>query len=204
MSGKITSKNLHYNSRLPPFLARLHGEAASGSDGPDPILAAQRRPTKAKRSGSEEAEDAPLVVDERGHTVDGLDVQFGADGAVMGATRTGTGEDEADAAQNGDVTATATATGPAAAAASKDVADGSQLVVGGAKKRKVGKVIGAHSDDDDGEGGGKDNKKTKQNKRADGSGTVVPAAGGDGAATKPKKPNKKAKKIKLSFGDDEG
>ncbi|KAK3358457.1 hypothetical protein B0T24DRAFT_600159 [Lasiosphaeria ovina] len=201
MSGKITSKNLHYNSRLPPFLARLHGEAASGSDGPDPILAAQRRPTKAKRSGSEEAEDAPLVVDERGHTVDGLDVQFGADGAVTGATRTGAGEDEADATQGGDTTAT----GTAAAAASKDVADGSQLVVGGAKKRKVGKVIGAHSDDDDDEGGEKDNKKAKQNRRADGSGTVAPAAGGgDGAATKPKKPNKKAKKIKLSFSDDEG
>lgn len=73
MSQKITAKNLTYDNALPPFLARLRGEQ-SARRGPDPILAAQRRPGQ-KRSASEEAEDAPVVVDEDGNVVylkDGL------------------------------------------------------------------------------------------------------------------------------------
>lgn len=67
MSQKITSKNLSYNSSLPPFLAALHAQAGN-STGPDPQLAKQRRAAK-KRSASEEAEDVPLVVDEQGNAV---------------------------------------------------------------------------------------------------------------------------------------
>lgn len=67
MSQKITSKNLSYDTSVPPFLRALQAQA-SGATGPDPILAAQRRAAK-KRSGSEEAEDEPLVVDEDGNPV---------------------------------------------------------------------------------------------------------------------------------------
>ncbi|KAK4448966.1 hypothetical protein QBC34DRAFT_406434 [Podospora aff. communis PSN243] len=91
MSQKITPKNLQYNSSLPPFLARLRGETApSEFDGPDPILAGRRRPAK-PRSGSAEAEDAPVVVDERGEVVD---VKVGLDGEVKGEIKdqAGTGE----------------------------------------------------------------------------------------------------------------
>ncbi|KAI0396970.1 hypothetical protein F5Y17DRAFT_46986 [Xylariaceae sp. FL0594] len=71
MSQKLSAKNLHYDSSLPPFLARLRGqqEAERTHGGPDPILAAHRRPGQ-KRSTSEEAEDAPLIVDEEGNVVD--------------------------------------------------------------------------------------------------------------------------------------
>ncbi|KAI1435507.1 hypothetical protein GGR50DRAFT_313941 [Xylaria sp. CBS 124048] len=68
MSQKITAKNLTYDTSLPPFLARLHGHRAAQT-GPDPILASHRRPGQ-QRSASEEAEDAPLVVDENGNVVD--------------------------------------------------------------------------------------------------------------------------------------
>ncbi|KAK0646836.1 hypothetical protein B0T16DRAFT_458720 [Cercophora newfieldiana] len=79
MSQKITPKNLQYNTSLPPFLARLRGETApSEFDGPDPILAGRRRPAK-PRSGSAEAEDAPVVVDDQGNVVD---VRIGVDGEV--------------------------------------------------------------------------------------------------------------------------
>ncbi|KAI0481267.1 hypothetical protein GGR56DRAFT_672288 [Xylariaceae sp. FL0804] len=77
---KITSKNLSYDSTLPPFLARLHGQQHAqhgrgyggyGGDsggGPDPLLAARRR-HRGARTASEEAEDAPLVVDAAGNEV---------------------------------------------------------------------------------------------------------------------------------------
>ena len=57
MSQKVTSKNLSYNSSLPPFLAALRAQAG-GAPGPDPILANQRRSAK-KRSSSEESLSRP-------------------------------------------------------------------------------------------------------------------------------------------------
>lgn len=80
MSQKITAKNLAYDSSLPPFLAALQAQAA-GATGPDPLIAARRRHAKA-RSGSAEAEDAPVVVDEHGNEVD---VGVAADGTLKQA-----------------------------------------------------------------------------------------------------------------------
>ncbi|KAK3681083.1 hypothetical protein B0T22DRAFT_388623 [Podospora appendiculata] len=191
MSGKITSKNLHYDTALPPFLARLRGEATSAaSDGPDPLLAAQRRPTK-KRSGSADAEDAPLVVDERGHTVDGRDgYVVGRDGVTVSVNTDGNiakdGEGDADA-ELGAVVGTKEGKG--------------MVAVGGEgqmkKKRKAGRVVGGGDDDDEDEKGSGGEGYSKKATRIVG--------GEDKAAAAKSKPSKKkAKKIKLSFGDDEG
>ncbi|KXJ97639.1 hypothetical protein Micbo1qcDRAFT_156591, partial [Microdochium bolleyi] len=80
---KINARNLTYDGTLPPFLARLHGQHSAASDrdgGPDPMLAARRRPGGKKRSASEEAEDAPLVVDEQGNVVSLPGQDGGGDG----------------------------------------------------------------------------------------------------------------------------
>ncbi|KAG6024021.1 hypothetical protein E4U41_001890 [Claviceps citrina] len=125
MSEKITSKNLSYNSSLPPFLQRLHAQA-SGATGPDPLLAAHKRSVK-KRSASEEAEDAPLVVDEQGNR---LDVQVERDGTVK--------EAENDPPSVGDV-------GVSKADEETDKTEREKNSSIGVRKRKVGKVVGQDS-----------------------------------------------------------
>ncbi|CAK7275396.1 hypothetical protein SEPCBS119000_006672 [Sporothrix epigloea] len=76
--GKSSANSLFYDQNLPPFLARLQSQYdANNRDGPDPILAAQRRSAK-KRSASEEAEDRPLILDDSGEIMTG--VTFGREG----------------------------------------------------------------------------------------------------------------------------
>ncbi|KHO01230.1 uncharacterized protein MAM_00231 [Metarhizium album ARSEF 1941] len=165
MPDKITSKNLSYTSSLPPFLARLHAQSA-GVTGPDPLLAAQKRSTK-KRSSSEEAEDAPLVVDERGNAVS---LRLDKDGTVRGETRSD--EDEARVAQLDDK-------------AEKWDAD-APVSVGG-RKRKAGRVVGEGAN----HGLDKDGQREQRGEL------------GNVETTADKKVKKKAKKIKLSFDEDQ-
>jgi hypothetical protein len=153
-SQKITSKNLSYDNSLPPFLAKLRAQA-SGATGPDPLLAAQRRSVK-KRSDSEEAEDAPLIVDENGNTVT-LDLD--QDGEVK--KQDAANEEKEDEAK---------------------VEKKEEKSTIGAKKRKVGKVIGEAADE-----------KPEQDSNTDKT-AAEPA--------KDKKVKKKAKKIKLSFDEE--
>jgi hypothetical protein len=167
MSQKITSKNLSYEQNLPPFLAALHGQAAGNRDGPDPILSGRRRPVK-PRSGSAEAEDEPLVLDEEGNEVAG--VKVGVDGAVTETTNA------AKETAAGD----SNAVGKDDASKAEDVAG-----LGAARKRKAAKVVGGDVDDHD------------SKKGAD-------AGAQDPVEKKSSKGKKKAKKIKLSFGDDDG
>ncbi|KAH7307959.1 hypothetical protein B0I35DRAFT_442544 [Stachybotrys elegans] len=156
MSEKITSKNLSYDTSLPPFLAALRAQA-SGATGPDPLLAAHRRAVK-KRSGSEEAEDAPLIVDENGNTVT---LELDQDGEVKKQDATTEEKEEHDA----------------------KVEKKDEKSAIGARKRKVGKVVGEAADDNK----SNDSKADK----------TVPAE-----PPKDKKVKKKAKKIKLSFDED--
>lgn len=177
MAQKITSKNLSYDDSLPPFLARLRNQHASSSAEPDPILASRRRAAK-PRSASEEAEDGPLVVDEEGVTVSGVTV--GKDGTV-----TKDQDNEEDGKDKSRNTGGETEKGKA-----ENVA-----AIGAGKKRKVGKIVGGADQDEEGEGN-------------------VKAASEDMGTAKTKKDDnkkeaskggkKKAKKIKLSFGDEEG
>ncbi|KAK3400881.1 hypothetical protein B0T20DRAFT_348574 [Sordaria brevicollis] len=187
--GKINPKNLLYDrsATLPPFLARLHAQHSPGNfDGPDPILAARRRPTK-KRSGSEEAEDAPVILDEGGNVID--TVTLGKDGTVM--------EKEAQGGDEGETTTTKEK--EEAGKQEKNVG------IGASKKRKVGKVIGGGDDSDQEQEGGASSSGKKR--RADDSAVQEKDSGKTEEGEekpKPKATKKKAKKIKLSFGDEEG
>ncbi|KAH8780850.1 hypothetical protein F5883DRAFT_538894 [Diaporthe sp. PMI_573] len=178
MSNKITGKNLQYDQSLPPFLARLKGQHAADSDSPDPILASRRRQAK-PRSASQDAEDAPLIVDDDGNVLAGVEVA--ADGTV-----TANQEDGPGAGGNEDSTETG---------GSKDgVADRPEdkvAMIGGSKKRKLGKVVGADAE------GGKQEKDSLGLQKQDRAATEDKTKG-------PAKAKKKAKKIKLSFGDDDG
>lgn len=162
MSQKITSKNLSYDTSLPPFLAALRAQS-SGNGGPDPISAAQRRSAK-KRSDSEEAEDVPLVVDEDGNVVQ---VEVDKDGVVTEKPKAGSAEPQSDEA-------------------AKEAKVEGKSAIGG-RKRKVGKVVGEDAEEKDVKDSG--SKKTKD---------------GEKEASKDRKPKKKAKKIKLSFDEEDG
>ncbi|KAM7207413.1 protein of unknown function (DUF4604) domain containing protein [Naviculisporaceae sp. PSN 640] len=185
MSQKITAKNLQYNTSLPPFLARLRGQEAESRahGGPDPMLAGHRRIGK-PRSASAEAEDAPLVVDERGEVVN------------LGDLNKSEEEDE-----NGEK-AVDTEEGKKG---KEEVAGGNDITKS-KKKRKLGKVIGAGDGDEEEEENDKqsnDKKTDKQTLKSEKS-TKTEAREGDGKKeTSTGNKKKKAKKIKLSFGDEE-
>ncbi|KAI0816467.1 hypothetical protein GGR55DRAFT_237571 [Xylaria sp. FL0064] len=210
MSQKITSKNLTYDTSLPPFLARLRGQQTARS-GPDPILAAHRRPGQ-KRSASEEAEDAPVVVDEDGNVVTGLVVGSEEDKAEATGQETGQQQNQdQENSREGDP-------------AQKEKVAG----IGASRKRKVGRVIGEGQSSDDEGGRNRENRAKADRKSKDDDARIAKASAdvrrlvGCGedtsirasdalikrsdekttkSATKKKKP---AKKIKLSFGDDDG
>lgn len=199
MSQKITGKNLHYDQSLPPFLARLKGQHAADADSPDPILASHRRAAK-KRSASEEAEDAPLIVDDDGNVVAGLKV--GAYGAVTGK-REGETEGEDDAQKDGQL-------GPQdGASIGEDAEKDKQSVaaIGASKKRKAGRVIGGDAEDEHDEDESSSKAKSKDHRASTGavavSDTKITDAKNGEKTKDAAKAKKKAKKIKLSFGDDD-
>ncbi|KAH9829777.1 hypothetical protein Tdes44962_MAKER02255 [Teratosphaeria destructans] len=65
MSGKIKSKDLSYDSTLPPFLQRLHDKNASRGD-----TDRHERPlARPKRDKDPNEDDGPTVVDESGETL---------------------------------------------------------------------------------------------------------------------------------------
>ncbi|KAI0892804.1 hypothetical protein F4806DRAFT_499629 [Annulohypoxylon nitens] len=186
---KITSKNLSYSNDLPPFLARLRGQQDQqrNSDSPDPILAARRRAAR-PRSASEEAEDAPLVVDEAGNTI----AFPGADGDV--SVETGDGDKEGKEGRNADDEG-----GKEREKEREKVAG-----IGASKKRKVGRVVGGDEDEESATTASRariekesltksgDKKETKHSTDHNSKETKSSSKQG----------KKKAKKIKLSFGDD--
>ncbi|KAK1634925.1 hypothetical protein BDP81DRAFT_54883 [Colletotrichum phormii] len=122
MSDKITGKNLSYDTNIPPFLRALQAQAA-GNGGPDEILSKRRRAGK-KRSDSEEAEDAPLVVDDEGNVVD---VRVDKDGGVEADALKKDGEEEGEG---------------------KDIKEEKIAGIGASKKRKAGKVVGGDAQED--------------------------------------------------------
>jgi hypothetical protein len=123
---KITSKNLSYDTSLPPFLARLKAQAGSSS-GPDPLLAGNRRSAK-KRSGSEEAEDIPLVVDEDGNVVS---VEVDKDGEITRQPVDEAAQKDGEAVKEGEKQETE-----------------AKATIGG-RKRKVGRVVGDAAEEQD-------------------------------------------------------
>lgn len=190
MSQKITGKNLHYDSTLPPFLARLKGQHLADAESPDPILASRRRAAKT-RSASEEAEDAPVIVDDEGNVVQGM--RLGVDGTVK--------EEEGRGAIPGEEGA-ADKKGEGGGEETQD-ADKEERVaaIGASKKRKAGKVVGADAED---EGGNDSVAEYKAATEGKGDLARLVKKGAEEKSKAPAKGKKKAKKIKLSFGDDDG
>jgi len=193
--SKITSKNLSYNTALPPFLARLQSANASGDGRHEYAIA---RPKKT-RTADEEAEDEPLVFDE---------------GSGESLSKKEWEERELEGKKEGDKDGEEEAPGE-----KKDTEKEKEkekfVEIGGGRKRKVGKIIGGDNTDD-GEESTKqvDIKKPKPKSESNSTskGSKIPkttdTGSGTGTATgksttKPTKGLKKGKKIKLSFGDDE-
>ncbi|KAI0969328.1 hypothetical protein F4678DRAFT_171252 [Xylaria arbuscula] len=198
MSQKITPKNLTYDTTLPPFLARLRGQQTAHS-GPDPILASHRRPGQ-KRSASEEAEDAPVIVDEEGNVITGV-FEEQAEKENIEQQKVNPHDEEKEEEEN--------------IAQEKERVAG----IGGSRKRKVGRVVGEDQSLDD------DKKKAKTKRTDDdeenkariakASADVRRLIGQNDApdnksgpeqkknTIKSAKKKKPAKKIKLSFGDND-
>lgn len=155
--SKITPKNLHYDSTLPSFLARLQGQKGARNE----FQAARAKKTV---SAEDAAEDEPVYFDEE--TGDSLTKKEWEE------------KDKADEEGEG---------GKDMAAEVTEIREKENVVaIGGSRKRKAGKVIGVEKDGDVTSAA----SKTK--------------VGGKPEAKNEKgKPSKKAKKVKLSFGDDE-
>ncbi|KAM0722114.1 hypothetical protein Q7P37_001555 [Cladosporium fusiforme] len=174
MSGKIKSKDLQYDSSLPPFLQRLRAQNAGyGEDGdPDRHERPLARPKKAKNP---DEDDGPTVVDESGETVSKEEYEKQLKGTAEGEEEGGnvTGELKGD----GQPEASGAPPAESASRVEQKITDGTTV-----KKRKVGKVVGDDNEDDTKDNTGQKNTAQKPAKKA----------------------KKKAKPIKLAFEDEEG
>lgn len=178
--SKITPKNLSYDSSLPPFLARLQANNASPSGRHEYAVA---RPKKA-RTAEDEAEDEPVYFNEE-----------------SGETLTKSEWEEREKEQDLEPSELADGEGKEDRVAEGKEKEERIAGIGGSRKRKAGKVVGAEEDE-----GPAYEKAREHVKKA----SKVPEKsegkkGDSKMEVGPKKPVKKkgGKKIKLSFGDDE-
>lgn len=176
---KITPKNLSYDSTLPPFLQRLqNANADSGLNGRHER--AMARPRRA-RTAQDEEDDMPTYVDEKSGDVvekDGFAALVSGD---KSAKEMQDNDHECKEQKN-----------KAYEAQNADKSIESMAAIGATKKRKIGKVITTTDEVDDA------NKTTSaaETKRS----STFKVASETGNAQKPRK---KAKKIKLSFNNDD-
>ncbi|TGO52128.1 hypothetical protein BCON_0147g00150 [Botryotinia convoluta] len=185
--SKITSKNLSYDSTLPPFLQRLQSNHASSSDGRHEFTIS--RPRKPVDEDAER-ESEPVVFDEvSGETLSKEEWERREKEREEGGvkeTQEGEGEGEGmDKKENAKMS----------------------VGIGGGKKRKVGKVIGGVEDEKNEKEEEEEEEKSgnKSSSKKDTGNQKKSESGKTGATSKtnPKAAAKKGKKIKLSFGDDE-
>ncbi|KAK5167515.1 uncharacterized protein LTR77_007214 [Saxophila tyrrhenica] len=173
---KIKSKDLSYESTLPPFLQRLHDQKAGRGDQDRH----EQQIARPKRAKTHDDEDDPTVVDESGETVSMAELkkmESRGEGADGDGIVTGELKDDGELLASG-----ALPDEDARQKADQKVTDGAAT-----KKRKVAKVVG-----DDDEGQVEDGAKKKDGEQ------------GEPATKKPAKKAKKSKPIKLAFNDDEG
>lgn len=194
--SKIKPKDLQYDTTLPPFLQRLKA-GQPDSDGRHERAIA--RPKRA-RNPEDDEEDEPTYVDESGVNLGRgelweLGVKKGAAGKLAEEGETGGSGDEKEGGaereeQGGE---------------EEQAKEREKLAsIGAARKKRTGKVIGGEGDEKEREDSAaikslKEAINAQDNKQ---NGSVGAKAGADGGA-KAKTTKKKAKKIKLSFGDDE-
>lgn len=131
MSGKIKSKDLQYDSTLPPFLQRMKAQNSGYGDDRDPDRHETpiARPKKAKNPDDD---DGPTMVDESGDTVSKADYEKKLKGDAEGEEDGGSNPQASGALPSG-----------GAPKSEKTISDGTAV-----RKRKVAKVIGGDDADD--------------------------------------------------------
>lgn len=176
MSGKIKSKDLQYDSTLPPFLQRLREQNSGHGPDKDPDRHEQQR-ARPKKAKNPDEDDGPTVVDESGETLSKEEyAKLSTESKDAGASNETAG---------GTVTGEVTGDGKPEASGALPGDKGAQKVTDGVavKKRKAAKVVGEDDADE----------------------AEIVKGGGEGGAKKAvKKAKKKAKPIKLAFDDDDG
>lgn len=152
MSDKIKSKDLSYDSSLPPFLQRLHNQNAGRGD----TDRHERQIARPKKSKDPNDDDGPTVVDESGETLSKDEVDKLTKQPEPGVEDTENVKGELDPA-----------TEPKASGALPDPKASESKVTDGTatKKRKVAKAVGKDDEDDEttgksGEGAEKSVAKT--------------------------------------------
>lgn len=180
--------NLAYNPNIPSFLANLQNQVAGHDAGP--ARSTNRRLGKT-RSASEEAEDAPVIVDEDGNATT-LTMDKSGNIATEEGEKT-TAEKSSEKEEDGQEDGAQTKTAAKATSATS---------IGGRKKRTAKMVAG---DDEDDEDGTEKEKEKGKGKDADLRGGAGEKKGdedkNDGKRTK--KRVKGNKKIQLSFADED-
>ena len=187
MSGdKIKSKDLSYDSSLPPFLQRLRDQN-SGRD-TDRHEREIARP-KGKKDPQAEEEDGPTVVDDSGETLTKEQLaSMNQEVEEKERSESNVGGSVKGKLENaGDVVATSGALPDDEPARKGDTVTEGKAV----KKRKVGKVVGGDEHEEEEE---KDDGKARKPSDLAVSGEKESAG---------KKIKKKAKQIKLAFNDDD-
>jgi hypothetical protein len=128
--SKITSKNLSYDSTLPPFLQRLQANNASG-DGRNEFQSA--RPKK-PRNAEDDAEDEPVYFDEEsGETLTKKEWEEKEKADEEGK------EDDGDEGKGG------------LSSEKKETEKEKIAAIGVSKKRKAGKVVGGDEEEETGD-----------------------------------------------------
>ena len=143
--SKITPKNLHYDTTLPPFLARMQANHSDRGGRHEFDVA---RPRK-QRDADADAEDEPVYFDEvTGESLTKGEWEEREKGKEEGEEKGGEKGEEKESGER--------------------VRRENMAVIGGVKKkRKMGKVIGGEEDGEDGEAGEKKTPKDDQSKKSE-------------------------------------
>ncbi|KAI5359197.1 hypothetical protein Slin14017_G100990 [Septoria linicola] len=172
--SKIKSKDLSYDSSLPPFLQRLHDQKAGRGD----TDRHEQPVARARRAKDPNEDDGPTVVDESGETVSKEEYEKvsrqNGDGIDDTSSVKGPADPTAEPKMSGALPEGTTDAKQDGARSEAKVTDGTAH-----KKRKAAKVVGADDEAEDAEG---DTTSTK----------------------KIAKKAKKKSKVKLAFDEEEG
>lgn len=139
MSEKIKSKDLSYDSTLPPFLQRLQNQNAGRGD----TDRHEQQIARPKKSRDPNDDDGPTVVDESGETLSKDEVDKLTNPLESGIQDTENVTGDLDPS-----------TEPKASGALPDTKSSDSTVTDGtaSKKRKVAKVVGNEDDGDENPG----------------------------------------------------
>ncbi|OQN97440.1 hypothetical protein B0A48_16599 [Cryoendolithus antarcticus] len=143
MSGKIKSKDLTYDSNLPPFLQRLHAKNTGYGPDNDPDRH-ERQVARPKKAKNPDDDDGPTVVDETGEEVSNEKLQELTKEQAPDETAGGTVTGELDAKDEAEASG-------ALPDDHENVKPKEVKAVNGAaaKKRKAAKVVGQDEDVED-------------------------------------------------------